>query len=74
MHLEWEYMDDRDSSCIIRRSKTPTGWLVHFTRQVGHYADDVKITDSITFVPDPNHEWLTNKNRDEYLAQFEIEK
>lgn len=59
--MEWGSMDFSTA-----RMKTPTGWIVKVTNKFPllnpttlevyeHYGF---VTESITFVPDPNHEWI----------------
>jgi hypothetical protein len=47
--LDWDLIDDRDEMNIWR-TKIPGGWLVHADR------GNESIV-SLTFVPDPKHEW-----------------
>lgn len=49
VELVWEYVQglDKESggqSCGVRRAEVPGGWLV-------------RLSESVTFVPDPTHSW-----------------
>lgn len=61
--LKWEYLEDN-----LYRMKIPGGWLVKYSSDVlsrmwenSAPQQGYEWRDSITFVPDPNHEWVINK-------------
>ncbi len=66
--LKWESVA-ADSIGHIERSKTPTGWLVRETitnhQQLAEWArrpGEETTQVSLTFVPDPDHIWLSNRD------------
>jgi len=50
MAIAWEKLESVDSITLknLYRAKVPEGWIVAIRSSGGQ---------SITFVPDPNHEW-----------------
>lgn len=60
--VDWERVE-QDSAGYLERAEVPGGWLVRETNDVlgddpnGGMASGWSWTSSITFVPDPNHEW-----------------
>lgn len=60
MKLEWENIES-NTSTFIRRAKVFGEWLVSATEDVrvenmpNHYGFEWRT--SITFIPDPKHEW-----------------
>ena len=64
MKLEFESIETPRFGMYIARAKVPGGWLVTCTQDVNTQLPERGITGqgyewrtSITFVPDPNHEW-----------------
>lgn len=61
--LHWEDIN-HDNGFYLRRTKVFGGWLISAISDVGAAQmgrNDCEWRTSITFVPDPNHEWKLNQ-------------
>jgi len=59
MKFEWENIDrsiDRLCPTVTNRAKVIGGWIIH----IGTVANSFH-SQSLVFIPDPNHEWVIDK-------------
>jgi hypothetical protein len=59
--FDWEYIEDFNderTSQLTERVPVIGGWIVKFTWEEATHTEDVKISSSMVFVPDPDHLWV----------------
>jgi hypothetical protein len=62
MKCEWEKIESFDDASITKRLKVQGGWLVVNCSTSTEYFWDKKTSQSMSFLPDPNHKWsVSNK-------------
>ncbi len=61
MKFEWESITSFDDSSITKRLKVHGGWLVLNYATSTEYFWDKKISQCMSFLPDPNHKWEIKK-------------
>lgn len=60
MAVKWEELDQLDGYGELHRAKVPGGWIVRqlVDYKVKNQEEDINdFSISITFYPDPKHEW-----------------